>query len=265
MMFPKFRTVFRGLLQSPAFSIVCILTLALGIGANTAMFSVIDSLLLRRLPFSHSEQLVRLVVSNPKRGMGGGAGISLGAYEYYRDHSHAFTDVAAYDWESLNITGGKEPEELRASRVSFNYFRTLETEPLLGRNFLPEEDQPGGKPVAILSQALWQRRFAGDMNIVGQIFLLDDTAYTVIGVMPAGFEMPTPDVTLWVTNLSGFTTFTPQQIRGGAGYLQLLARLRPGATIAGATASWRFSSASTAAMIPAAPMPIPMRAWTRFL
>src|SRR5579863_832164 len=229
------RAAFRSLLQAPAFSIVCALTLALGIGANTAMFSVIDSLLLRRLPFSHSEQLVRLLVTNPKRGMRGGAGISVRAYEYFRDQSHSFTDVAAFDWESLNITGGKEPEEVRAARVSFNYLRALGVEPLLGRNFLPEEDQPVGRPVAILSQALWQRRFAGDMNIVGKTFALNDTPYTVIGVMPAGFELPTSDVTLWVTNVSGFTTFTPQQIRGGAGFLQLLARLRPGATIDSAT------------------------------
>jgi predicted permease len=233
-MFSHLRTAIRGLLQSPAFSIVCVLTLALGIGANTAMFSVIDSLLLRRLPFPHSEQLVRLMLSVPKRGIRGSPGMSLRAYEYYRDHSHAFTDVAAYDGESLNITGTKEPEELRAARVSFNYFHVLGTEPLLGRNFLPEEDGPGGNPVAIISQGLWQRRFAGDMSVIGKTFLLNDTAYTVIGVMPAGFEMPAREFTLWVTNLAGFTTFTPQQIRGGAGYLQLLARLRPGATIASA-------------------------------
>ena len=226
----QFRAALRGLLQAPAFSIVCALTLALGIGANTAMFSVIDSLLLRRLPYSHSEQLVRLMITNPKRGIRGSPGNSLLAYQYFRDHSRSFTDVAAYDGESLNITGGSEPEELRCARVSFNFLRAVGTEPLLGRNFLPEEDQPGGNPVAILSQALWQRRFAGDMNIVGKTFSLNDTPYTVIGVMPAGFEMPTPDVTLWVTNLSGFTTFTPQQIRGGAGFLQFLGRLRPGAT-----------------------------------
>jgi putative ABC transport system permease protein len=235
MMLSSFRMAFRGLLQSPAFSIVCVLTLALGIGANTAMFSVIDSLLLRRLPFSQPEQLVRLMFSVPKRGILGSPGMSLRAYEYYRDHSHAFTEVAAYDGESLNITGGKEPEELRAARVSFNYFHALGIQPLLGRNFLPEEDGPGGKPVAILSQALWQRRFAGDMNVIGKTFLLNDTAYTVIGVMPAGFEMPAREFSLWVTNLAGFTTFTPEQIRGGAGYLQLVARLRPDVTIASAT------------------------------
>src|SRR5271167_1933271 len=112
MTFSHLRAAVRSLIQSPGFSIVCALTLALGIGANTAMFSVIDSLLLRRLPYSHSDQLVRLMVRNPKRGIQGSPGISVLAYEYYRDRSQSFTDVAAYDWESLNITGGSEPEEV---------------------------------------------------------------------------------------------------------------------------------------------------------
>ncbi len=223
------RIVLRSLLKTPGFTVLCVLTLALGIGANTAIFSVIDSVVLRRLPFPASDQLVLLAGTNPKRNLRGSS-LSPGGYEYLRDHSHGFAQLAGVAVENLNLTGGDQPEQISAARVTHNFLAMLGVTPAIGRDFLREEDAPGGKPVAIISQGLWNRRFAATPDITGKPMILDGIAYTIIGVMGAGFDQPAPDLDVWVTNLYGTSVFTTEQIQLGAGFAQVLGRLKPGTT-----------------------------------
>jgi len=227
-MFAQIRVALRSLSQAPGFTAVCVLTLALGIGANTAIFSVVDSLLLRRLPYPHSEQLVIPSGSSPKRGIPKGGPVSVPAYEYFRGHNHVFSSFAGYGADTLNLTGIEQPEQVTASIVTSSFLETLGIQPALGRNFLPEEDRPGGSLAVLLGQPLWIRRFGGDPSIVGQAITLNDKSYAVIGIMPANFDLPYPKTDVWVANLESMSMFTPQQMRLGAGFVGLLARMNPG-------------------------------------
>ena len=221
------RYAFRVLAKDFGFAAVAILTLGLGIGANTAIFTVVDALLLRPLPFPQSSKLVTLYGSNPKRAAGR-APFSLGRLQQLQAQSTSFSRLAGSCGETFNLTGVDQPEQLQAARVSADYLAVLGIQPILGRDFLPGEDSEGGKRVVLLSYGLWQRRFGGSPNIVGAALTLDSTAYTVIGVLPAGLDQPQPGIDLLATDLSAFSPFTRQQIRDGAGYITITARLKDG-------------------------------------
>ncbi|HEV2386210.1 MAG TPA: ABC transporter permease [Candidatus Acidoferrales bacterium] len=186
--------------RSPAFAAVAVLTLALGIGANTAIFSLLDALFLMPLPVPNASQLVDVYKTRNGRGYGE---LSYPDYVFYRDRSDAFSALAAeYPTAPINLVISGESQELNGSVVSQNYFHVLELSPFLGRFFVREEDQaPGRNPVAVISYALWQRRFGGDAGILGKTVQLNGTVFTIVGVAPKGFQgailgLPATDV--WI-------------------------------------------------------------------
>lgn len=215
--------------KSPGFTAVAVLTLALGIGANTAIFSVVNALLLRSLPLPQPDRLFFISGSNPFRG-GSGGPFSLIAYEGLRDHAGSFTGITAFTPEGLTLTGMGDPEQLSGALVSPNFLDVLQVRPAVGRGFQKDEGDAGANPVVVISQRLWRRRFASDPRIIGRSITLSQEVHTVIGVMPPEFPFPFTDVDLWTTRLMSYSGLQPEQIRNGAGYLTAIGRLRPGVT-----------------------------------
>src|SRR5215216_2957189 len=185
------RFAVRGLLKRPAFAAIAVLTLALGIGANTAIFSVVNAVLLRPLPIKDPDGVMTFWHSAPEKGLSH-LDLNDAMFAYYRDRTRTFESMAAYEGGEFALTGGGEPEVVSGAIVTFNYFNVLGREPLHGRVFTPQEDTPGNNHVALLSYALWQRRFGGNPNIVGQSINLDSEPTTIVGIMPADFDFPDP-------------------------------------------------------------------------
>jgi putative ABC transport system permease protein len=228
------RYALRQLRKNPAFTTVAVLTLALGIGANTAIFSVIDAVLLRPLPFHGAGRLV--VVKTTEPGRRDDIGVSYPAFLDWRSRNHVFEALSAYRTDDFTLTGRSEPAHVIGAVVSANTFSLLGVAPVLGRDFSPEEDTPSanGRPV-ILSYRTWQDRFASDRNILGQSVTLSGQQFTVAGVMPAGFQFPvqTDPVEFWTTialdaeSSNGVPPITAQR---GISYLDVIARLKPEVT-----------------------------------
>ena len=185
----------RMLLKKPGFTTIAVITLALGIGANTAIFSLTNALVLRPFDFPDLDRLVSVFGTMPTQG-GNLSGIAPADFADLRRQQTVFADMAASRWSNSNLTGAGEPERVRNVEVTASFFRLLGKEVALGRTFLPEEEQAGAGQVAVLSYGLWQRRFGADPKIVGETISLDEKAYTVIGVMPERFDFPKP-VELW--------------------------------------------------------------------
>ncbi|PYS82145.1 MAG: ABC transporter permease [Acidobacteria bacterium] len=180
---------FRMLLKKPGFTAVAILALALGVGANTAIFSVVNGVLLRPLPFKEPDRLVRLGEwSRQVPGMS----ISYPNFLDWREQNHVFEGLAATQFDNYNLTGSDEPERLQGRNVSWNFFDVLGVRPALGRTFRAEEDHAGAPRVCVISHALWQRRFGSDQKITGKTVTLNGASYTVVGVLPAGYRYGTP-------------------------------------------------------------------------
>jgi putative ABC transport system permease protein len=228
-MLQSLRHTFRVLRKSPGFTVVAVLTLALGIGANTAIFSVVNALLLRPLPLDDPSRLVSISVLNVEKSLNGGA-FALRAYEMIRDGNHSFTGVTAASGEGLTLLGDNQPERLAAARVAPNFLDILGARPLTGRGFQRSEGLSGGQRVALISHSLWQRRFGASNDILGKAITLDQDVYSIIGVMPPNFAFPFGGVDVWVSRLADTAIFPPEQVRYGAGYLYGTARLRPGVT-----------------------------------
>jgi putative ABC transport system permease protein len=174
----------RMLLKNPGFTLVAVVTLALGVGANTAIFSVVNAVLLRPFDFGEPGRVVALWEHVPAKG--GRWRVAPANFLDWKQQNQVFEEVAAFSASTLNLTGEGEPAELSGSRVSEGYFGALGVRPALGRAFLPEEYEPGQGRVVILGQGLWRRRFGSDPNVLGKVVRLDGDAYTVVGVMPAG-------------------------------------------------------------------------------
>ena len=177
----------RILCRSPGFTAVAVATLALGIGANTAIFSVVNAALLRPLAFEEPERLVMVWESLPKRGIARNNPAPAN-YAGWRAQNEVFEDMAAIRNQFLNLTGAGEPVQFEAHFVTANLFSVLGVEPALGRFFFPEEDRPGAPRVAVLSHRVWQQSFGGDRPVVGRSVLLDDEKYTIVGVLPRAFS-----------------------------------------------------------------------------
>src|ERR1700689_3923245 len=190
----------RSLLKAPGFATVAILTLALGIGANIAIFAVVNAVLLQPLPFQHPEQLVRIF--DDLNGAGGkDIGMSEPEFEDLRDRSGAFDDISVLFPSSTALSGGDRSERIEILCTSFGYFHILGAQAALGRVFGPEDKVPGFTEAVVISDGLWKREFGGDPHILGRRIRLDEDGYTIVGVMPPDFRHPgrtlTGDVELW--------------------------------------------------------------------
>jgi putative ABC transport system permease protein len=221
---------FRMLRKSPGFTFVALLTLALGIGANTAIFSVVNATLLRPLPYENPERIVLVWGTNP-RGYGwrGKTGFSMPNFRDYKEQNKVFEEMGAFIGSSgFTLTGTDAAEHIKSGNVTSDFFKVLKVQPILGRSLIPEDEQVGRDHVVVLSHHLWQRRFGANQNIVGQTIQLDATPYTVVGVLPPGFEFAIPDFfsqkDLWVPAI------LPNEDRSH-NYISVIARLKPGVTL----------------------------------
>ncbi len=221
----------RMLVKTPALTAIVILALALGIGANTAIFSVINAVVLRPLPYDHAEQLLFLNERSPVLDE---MSISYPNFTDWRNQNHVFEKIGVYNRNSYNLTGYGDAERILTGQVSADLFSALRVNAMIGRVFTNDEDKPGAASVVILSYALWQRRFGGQNSILNQALTLNGRSYTVIGVMPADYAFPSR-VEMWVP--VGQLTGDPNwQQRGNHPGLYAVGRLKPGATMAQAQA-----------------------------
>jgi predicted permease len=225
-MLQDLRYAVRTLLANPGFTAVAVLCLSLGIGVNGTIFSVVDGVLLQPYPYPQADQIVVLNTTNPKLNIRR-AGLSYLDYRDWRDGSTSFSQFAAFQNRSLTIADGvSEPERFAGATVSWTLFGLLGARPVLGRDFLPDDDRPGAEPVVLLSDDVWRRRYNADPDVVGRAITVNGRAHTVIGVMPEGFRFPETQ-RLWVP-LAPYGDPTPREARGN----QVFARLKPGVTIA---------------------------------
>jgi putative ABC transport system permease protein len=227
-MFQDLRFGLRMLLKQPGFSLIAILTLALGIGANTAIFSVVNAVWLRSLPYPEAERLTIVAHRNLKRG--GNFELTPAAYFDLREQSKSFEHLAVYGSRDFNLTGAGEPERLRGQGVSAALFPLLKVSPSAGRVFTDADERAGAAPVVILSHQLWQRRFGADLNLIGQTLRLDDKSYTVVGVMPPGFAFPDRETELWAPFIFAANAVNDRE----SFFLSAVARLNPGVTLTAA-------------------------------
>ncbi len=228
----------RMLAKAPGFTMVAVATIALGVGASTAIFSVVNAVLLEPLPYPDPDRIVQLMLFSPAWAPGRNwNGASVPAFTIWREQKQVFQEVAAYDAASraVNLTGNETPEQLRAVHVSADYFRLFGASVQRGRTFSPDEDRPGGPRVAVISNGLWKRRFGGNTALIGKAILLGGQPYAVVGVLDS-LSLPDPPAELWLplqadpnsTNL--------------AGTLHVAARLRPGVTIERARAQMALAT-----------------------
>lgn len=234
----------RQFARNPGFTAIASLALALGIGANTAIFSAVNTVLLQPLPFKDQQRLVwlwerDLRTDDPRNP------VSPVSFAAFRDETRVFEGIGSSRDEMYNLTGEGEPETLIAYRFSHDFFQVLGTPPLLGRTFLAEEDRPGAPHVVVLSYGLWTRRFAADPGIMGRSITLDGESHTVVGVMPKGFQHP-KFTELWTP-----LALTPEQAASrDIRFLRLVARLKPGVTIDQAQTAVDRVAARLAALYP---------------
>lgn len=220
----------RQLRKSPAFTVAALLTLALGIGANTAIFSVVNAVLLTPLPYRDPDRLVMVWERNLHRGWPHNI-VSAANFLDWREHNHVFTELAIFKTRAFSVSGnGNPPVEANAEQVSPNLFPLLGVKPIYGRNFLPEEGKRGAAQVAIISNALWRGRYGGDPKLIGKQILLDEQTYTVIGIMPASFADAYVahgllNAQIWT---SGLDLSNPDRADHG---FMAMARLKPGVTL----------------------------------
>jgi putative ABC transport system permease protein len=240
----------RQLGRNPGFTIIAVLTLALAIGANTAIFTVANDFLFRPLPFQNSDRVVmvkcyqRKIVQSGMASEGGWA--DQPSFKYWRDHNQVFQAMAAWAGESEenNLTGAEGPERVRAKAVTEGFFRVLGVTPILGRTFALAEDQPGGNRVVIISHALWQTRYGGNPGILGKKLILNGKSFEVIGVLPTDFRFSTAPEDVWVP-LQANLDEGP-----GSYYLHALGLLRPGVTLAHAQADMETLATQLAKLFP---------------
>jgi putative ABC transport system permease protein len=218
------RFAVRMLLKNWSVTAIIIVVLALGIGANTAIFSVVNAALLRPLPYTDPDRLVRLSEDSPQVPQ---MSISYPNFLDWREQNKVFSGIAALQFRSLNLTGKGEPERLPGRAVSAELFDVLGVKPALGRSFAAEEDRPGANPVCIISHGLWQRRFGSDPSLIGKQVTMSGTSYTVIGVLPATYAYGTPTDVFVPIGLSA----DEMKERGSHPGIYAVARLKPGISV----------------------------------
>ena len=219
----------RQLLKSPAFTLVAIVGLALGIGANVAVFSVVNSVFLQPLPYRESDRLVRLASTNQENNLIR-VGFSYSRFLEVQQRQQVFSDLALCASSAFTLTGRGDPEQVFGLRASAALLPTLGLQPIIGRNFSPEEDRPGGPRVVLISQQMWQRRFNRDGSVLGQALILDDAPYAIIGVLPeAATAFPLNQPQIWLPRPTDVPYL--QALQGGGYYFKVIARLKPGVSL----------------------------------
>ncbi len=215
----------RGFARAPGFSVIAVLTLAIGIGSTTLIFSVVNGVLIKPLPYPDSDQLVGLTHEAPGLGIEDELVMARGLYYHYGERGHTLESMALWDNATLNVAGDGDPEQISAIRATHTLFPVLQVAPALGRTFTEAEDLLGASPVAVLSHGFWSRRYGSDPAMVGRTLELDGITHEVVGVMSAGFAFPDESVSVWVplqpdTNSESFGGFNKRGI----------ARLNPNVT-----------------------------------
>ena len=245
------RYAFRTLRKNPGFTAVAVLTLALGIGANTAIFSVVYAVLLKPLPYTRPDQLVTVLQTKPQDGIAF-AGLSYENFAELRAQNHVFSEIAGTTHHQLTLTGRGEPSVVNDSVVTPELFSVFGEKPLAGRVFLPDDGKPGAPPVVILSENLWRGSFSADPNVIGSSIYLDKRSFTIVGIMPAMFRYPLLTATeqIWIPVVQD-PLFGPWMPRREVHLLRLIGRLKPGVSMAQAQAEMDAMSARLAKEFPA--------------
>jgi putative ABC transport system permease protein len=249
------RFALRVFQRAPGFAAAAVLTLAVGIGANTSIFSVANALLLRPLPYRQADRLV-LIDARRKDSTNVSQGpLTVPRFEQVEQGNRSFGAVAAFTPEVFNLTGRGDPEQIPSARVSWKFFDVLGITPAMGRSFRAEEDKAGGDLVVMISDALWQRRFARDSAVIGRTITLDSRDYTIVGVLPADFRFaffgPTADIV--APRVFDLNSLSPGMVQAGVGFLNFVARLNPGVSVTGAQADLDLLSARYRAENPKMP------------
>jgi putative ABC transport system permease protein len=234
----------RMLVKHRLTTLVCVAALALGIGANAAMFSVAEAFLLHPVPFEHADRVAALVEARPDQNIDLN-GVAPATYFEWQSQANSFEKMGAYNWDSINLTGDREPEKIQGFSVTPDFFDVLDVHPRLGRTFLPEEDQPGKDQEIILSYGLWEQRYASDPNILGKVLKVDGKAFVVVGVMNKGFDYPKP-AEAWVPLSLDLKSRAARDVRN----MWVFARLKPQVSIEQATAEMRTIRTRQAAAYP---------------
>src|SRR4029077_11271530 len=231
-MISDFKYALRTLAKTPGFTIIAVVTLALAIGANTAIFSLINDLFLRGLPLKEPSRIVHLFAGDKSRNLVDIA-ISAPRFQHYREGQTLFDGFAAENGFAFTLTGVGDPVQIFGGRVTSNYFDVLGVRPILGRNFRSEEEE--GADVAVVTKIFWQKRLGGDPNVIGRSITLDGTPHTVIGVlpnMPALWFGPNPFVgEVWTTKPFQLPGFSYERMMRGTGYLRVIGRMKPSLTV----------------------------------
>jgi predicted permease len=229
------RYAIRQLIKSPGFTITAVLGLALGIGANVALFSVVNSVFLRPLPYREPDRLVRLSSTNQAQQLTR-VGFSYPRYLEVQQRQQVFSDLAFSAGNAFTMTGRGDAEQLIGLHASAGLLPTLGVEPALGRNFTAEEDRPGGERVVLISHGFWRQRFNGDRSVLGQALTLDGAPYTIVGVLPeAATAFPLNQFQVWVPRPAEVPYLVPSQLNNGGFFFQAIARLRPGVSLSQAS------------------------------
>jgi putative ABC transport system permease protein len=221
----------RMLVKHRLTTLVCVVALALGIGANTTMFSLAEAFLLHPVPFENANRLVALVDSHADAN-GASFGqdqspVAPATYFEWKKEAHTFDEIAAYAWNELNLTGNPSPQKVQAFQVSANFFETVGVQPQVGRVFLPEEEEPGKDQEIILGHALWEQRYASDPHVIGKNIKVNGKSFTIVGVMSKGFDFPKP-AEAWIP----LSFDVKEKLRRDSRWLFVLGRLKPGVPFA---------------------------------
>jgi putative ABC transport system permease protein len=220
------RYAIRMVAKSPGYTAVIVLALAVGIGATTAIFSVVNAILLRALPYGNPDRIVMVWMDNRKLAVDQDWH-SYPNYSDYKDQNQVFEEMAAFNDRSFNLTGTGDPDRVVGAHSTASLFAVLGVEPIQGRVFMPEENDPGKDQVVIISQGLWQRRYGSDPNLVGQQISVNGASRTVVGIMPASFRFPSKNSEIWVP-----TSLNPEiKAQRSAFWLKAVGKLKPGVTI----------------------------------
>src|SRR6187551_1213121 len=231
-MISDFKYALRTLAKTPGFTIIAVVTLALAIGANTAIFSLINDLFLRALPFKEPSRVVHVLGGDKSRDLID-IGVSAPRYQHFRDGQTVFDGLAAENVFLFTFTGVGDPVQVFGGRLTSNYFDLLGVRPILGRNFLPQEEE--GADVAVVTKNFWQKRLGGDPNVIGRSIALDGTAHTIVGVlpnMPATWFGANPIAEVWTTKPFQLPGFTYERMMRGTSFLRVIGRMKPKITLA---------------------------------